>query len=304
MLASEKQKYLSLENVLHKRVIGQDEAINSVADAIRRNRAGLSDENKPLGSFLFIGPTGVGKTELAKTLADFLFNDEKSLTRIDMSEYMEKFSVSRLIGAPPGYVGYDEGGQLTEAVRRRPYSVILFDEIEKAHPDVFNVLLQVLDDGRLTDGQGRVIDFKNSIIIMTSNLGSDLILETKDMSSIKEKINELLKISFRPEFLNRIDEIITFTRLDKKYINAIVRNQIEKLAERLKDRRINLEVSNEAIEFISDVGYDAQFGARPLKRAIQNYIENTLAKEILAGKYFEGDSIKIVKGKEGLVFKK
>ena len=211
MLASEKQKYLSLENVLHKRVIGQDEAINSVADAIRRNRAGLSDENKPLGSFLFIGPTGVGKTELAKTLADFLFNDEKSLTRIDMSEYMEKFSVSRLIGAPPGYVGYDEGGQLTEAVRRRPYSVILFDEIEKAHPNVFNVLLQVLDDGRLTDGQGRVIDFKNSIIIMTSNLGSDLILETKDMSSIKEKINELLKISFRPEFLNRIDEIITFT---------------------------------------------------------------------------------------------
>ena len=304
MLASEKQKYLSLENVLHKRVIGQDEAINSVADAIRRNRAGLSDENKPLGSFLFIGPTGVGKTELAKTLADFLFNDEKSLTRIDMSEYMEKFSVSRLIGAPPGYVGYDEGGQLTEAVRRRPYSVILFDEIEKAHPDVFNVLLQVLDDGRLTDGQGRVIDFKNSIIIMTSNLGSDLILETKDMSSIKEKINELLKVSFRPEFLNRIDEIITFTRLDKKYINAIVKNQIEKLAERLKDRRINLEVSNEAIEFISDVGYDAQFGARPLKRAIQNYIENPLAKEILAGKYFEGDSIKIVKGKDGLVFKK
>ena len=304
MLASEKQKYLSLENVLHKRVIGQDEAINSVADAIRRNRAGLSDENKPLGSFLFIGPTGVGKTELAKTLADFLFNDEKSLTRIDMSEYMEKFSVSRLIGAPPGYVGYDEGGQLTEAVRRRPYSVILFDEIEKAHPDVFNVLLQVLDDGRLTDGQGRVIDFKNSIIIMTSNLGSDLILETKDMSGIKEKINELLKISFRPEFLNRIDEIITFTRLDKKYINAIVKNQIEKLAERLKDRRINLEVSNEAIEFISDVGYDAQFGARPLKRAIQNYIENPLAKEILAGKYFEGDSIKIIKGKEGLVFEK
>lgn len=304
MLASEKQKYLQLEEVLHKRVIGQDEAINSVADAIRRNRAGLSDENKPLGSFLFIGPTGVGKTELAKTLADFLFNDEKSLTRIDMSEYMEKFSVSRLIGAPPGYVGYDEGGQLTEAVRRRPYSVILFDEIEKAHPDVFNVLLQVLDDGRLTDGQGRVIDFKNSIIIMTSNLGSDLILETKDMSSIKEKINELLKISFRPEFLNRIDEIITFTRLDKKYINAIVKNQIEKLAERLKDRRINLEVSNEAIEFISDVGYDAQFGARPLKRAIQNYIENPLAKEILAGKYFEGDSIKIVKGKDSLVFEK
>ena len=304
MLTSEKQKYLQLEEVLHKRVVGQDEAITSVADAIRRNRAGLSDENKPLGSFLFIGPTGVGKTELAKTLADFLFNDERALTRIDMSEYMEKFSVSRLIGAPPGYVGYDEGGQLTEAVRRRPYSVILFDEIEKAHPDVFNVLLQVLDDGRLTDGQGRVVDFKNSIIIMTSNLGSDLILEAKNTDDIKEKINELLKISFRPEFLNRIDEIITFTRLDKKYINAIVKNQIEKVAERLKGRRINLEVSDEAIEFISDVGYDAQFGARPLKRAIQNYIENPLAKEILAGKYFEGDTIKIVKGKEGLVFEK
>ena len=304
MLTSEKQKYLQLEEVLHKRVIGQDEAITSVADAIRRNRAGLSDENKPLGSFLFIGPTGVGKTELAKTLADFLFNDERALTRIDMSEYMEKFSVSRLIGAPPGYVGYDEGGQLTEAVRRRPYSVVLFDEIEKAHPDVFNVLLQVLDDGRLTDGQGRVVDFKNSIIIMTSNLGSDLILEAKNTDDIKEKINELLKVSFRPEFLNRIDEIITFTRLDKKYINAIVENQIEKVAERLKDRRINLEVSNEAIEFISDVGYDAQFGARPLKRAIQNYIENPLAKEILAGKYFEGETIKIAKGKEGLVFER
>ena len=304
MLTSEKQKYLQLEEVLHKRVIGQDEAITSVADAIRRNRAGLSDENKPLGSFLFIGPTGVGKTELAKTLADFLFNDERALTRIDMSEYMEKFSVSRLIGAPPGYVGYDEGGQLTEAVRRRPYSVVLFDEIEKAHPDVFNVLLQVLDDGRLTDGQGRIVDFKNSIIIMTSNLGSDLILEAKNTDDIKEKINELLKVSFRPEFLNRIDEIITFTRLDKKYINAIVKNQIEKVAERLKDRRINLEVSNEAIEFISDVGYDAQFGARPLKRAIQNYIENPLAKEILAGKYFEGDTIKIVKSKDGLVFEK
>ena len=304
MLASEKQKYLQLEEVLHKRVIGQDEAITSVSDAIRRNRAGLSDENKPLGSFLFIGPTGVGKTELAKTLADFLFNDERALTRIDMSEYMEKFSVSRLIGAPPGYVGYDEGGQLTEAVRRRPYSVVLFDEIEKAHPDVFNVLLQVLDDGRLTDGQGRVVDFKNSIIIMTSNLGSDLILEAKNTDDIKEKINELLKVSFRPEFLNRIDEIITFTRLDKKYINAIARNQIEKVAERLKDRRINLEVSNEAIDFISDVGYDAQFGVRPLKRAIQNYIENPLAKEILAGKYFEGDDIKIVKGKDGLIFEK
>ncbi len=304
MLASEKQKYLQLEEVLHKRVVGQDKAITSVADAIRRNRAGLSDENKPLGSFLFIGPTGVGKTELAKTLADFLFNDEKALTRIDMSEYMEKFSVSRLIGAPPGYVGYDEGGQLTEAIRRRPYSVVLFDEIEKAHPDVFNVLLQVLDDGRLTDGQGRVVDFKNSIIIMTSNLGSDLILETEDMESIKEKVNELLKISFRPEFLNRIDEIITFTRLDKKYIKEIAKNQIEYVAKRLEEKRIHLIVSDEALEFISEVGYDAQFGARPLKRAIQNYIENPLAKEILAGKYFEGDTIRILKSKDGLIFDK
>ncbi|MCZ9955145.1 AAA family ATPase [Brachyspira hyodysenteriae] len=304
MLASEKQKYLQLEEVLHKRVVGQDEAITSVADAIRRNRAGLSDENKPLGSFLFIGPTGVGKTELAKTLADFLFSDEHALTRIDMSEYMEKFSVTRLIGAPPGYVGYDEGGQLTEAVRRRPYSVILFDEIEKAHPDVFNVLLQVLDDGRLTDGQGRIVDFKNAIIIMTSNLGSDLILEANDTNDIKEKIQELLKMSFRPEFLNRIDEIITFTRLDKKYIAEIVRNQIARVANRLKDRRITLDVSDEAIDYIADIGYDPQFGARPLKRAIQNFIENPLAKEMLAGKYLEGDTIKVKKSGDNLTFEK
>ncbi|MBW5394172.1 AAA family ATPase, partial [Brachyspira hampsonii] len=251
-----------------------------------------------------IGPTGVGKTELAKTLADFLFSDEHALTRIDMSEYMEKFSVTRLIGAPPGYVGYDEGGQLTEAVRRRPYSVILFDEIEKAHPDVFNVLLQVLDDGRLTDGQGRIVDFKNTIIIMTSNLGSDLILEADNTNDIKEKIQELLKMSFRPEFLNRIDEIITFTRLDKKYIAEIVKNQINRVANRLKDRRISLDVSDEAIDYIADIGYDPQFGARPLKRAIQNYIENPLAKEMLAGKYLEGDTIKVKKSGDSLVFEK
>ena len=304
MLAGEKEKYLQLEEVLHKRVVGQEEAITSVADAIRRNRAGLSDENKPLGSFLFIGPTGVGKTELAKTLADFLFSDEKALTRIDMSEYMEKFSVTRLIGAPPGYVGYDEGGQLTEAVRRRPYSVILFDEIEKAHHDVFNVLLQVLDDGRLTDGQGRIVDFKNTIIIMTSNLGSDLILEANDIKDIKEKINELLKMAFRPEFLNRIDEIITFTRLEKKYIAEIVKNQISRVADRLKDRRITLYISDEAVNYIADIGYDPQFGARPLKRAIQNYIENPLSKEILRGKYLEGDTIKAVKSGDNLIFEK
>ena len=293
MLSSESQKYIELEDVLHKRVIGQDKAVSAVADAIRRNRAGLSDENRPLGSFLFIGPTGVGKTELAKTLADFLFNDEKALTRIDMSEYMEKFSVSRLIGAPPGYVGYDEGGQLTEAVRRRPYSVVLFDEIEKAHSDVFNILLQVLDDGRLTDSQGRVVDFKNTIIIMTSNLGSDLILGTENMDSIKDEIDRLLKATFRPEFLNRIDETITFSRLDRSFINKIVQKQLDLLASRLESRHLKLSVSQEAVDYISEVGYDPMFGARPLKRAIQNLVENPLAKEILQGKYHEGSTVSV-----------
>ena len=305
MLAGEKQKYLELESVLHKRVIGQDEAVKAVADAIRRNRAGLSDENRPLGSFLFIGPTGVGKTELAKTLADFLFNDEKALTRIDMSEYMEKFSVSRLIGAPPGYVGYDEGGQLTEAVRRRPYSVVLFDEIEKAHSDVFNVLLQVLDDGRLTDGQGRVVDFKNTIIIMTSNLGSDLILQADTNEKLRQasgQIDALLKAQFRPEFLNRIDEIITFSRLDKSCMEAIVRNQLERLAKRFAERRQTLEISDDAVRWLADTGYDPLFGARPVKRAIQTYLENPLAKKILAGDYPEGCTVHVGKGKDGLTF--
>ena len=298
MMASEMQKYIELEDVLHKRVIGQDEAVQSVADAIRRNRAGLSDENKPLGSFLFIGPTGVGKTELAKTLADFLFNDEKSLTRIDMSEYMEKFAVSRLIGAPPGYVGYDEGGQLTEAVRRRPYSVVLFDEIEKAHPDVFNILLQVLDDGRLTDSQGRIVDFKNTIIIMTSNLGSNLILEAdtdEKLQSLKPQIQDMLMKSFRPEFINRIDEVITFSRLDKSCITSIVKNQLDRVARRLQTRRIKLDFDESAINFLSDVGYDPLFGARPIKRAIQTYLENPLAKEILSGKFLEDSTIKVSK---------
>ena len=298
MMASEMQKYIELEDVLHKRVVGQDEAVQSVADAIRRNRAGLSDENKPLGSFLFIGPTGVGKTELAKTLADFLFNDEKSLTRIDMSEYMEKFAVSRLIGAPPGYVGYDEGGQLTEAVRRRPYSVVLFDEIEKAHPDVFNILLQVLDDGRLTDSQGRIVDFKNTIIIMTSNLGSNLILEAdtdEKLKELKPEIHEMLMKSFRPEFINRIDEVITFSRLDKSCITSIVKNQLDRVAKRLQARRLKLDFDESAINFLSDVGYDPLFGARPIKRAIQTYLENPLAKEIISGKFFEDSTIKISK---------
>jgi len=296
MLASEKQKYLQLEDVLHKRVIGQDEAVVAVADAIRRNRAGLSDENRPLGSFLFIGPTGVGKTELAKTLADFLFNDEKSLTRIDMSEYMEKYSVSRLIGAPPGYVGYDEGGQLTEAVRRRPYSVVLFDEIEKAHSDVFNVLLQVLDDGRLTDSQGRIVNFKNTIIIMTSNIGSDLILEAdtpEKISAASKQVDALLKQEFRPEFLNRIDETITFSRLDRSCMESIVKIQIEHLAKRLEEKRLKLDVSDGAISWLADMGYDPQFGARPVKRAIQTYLENPLAREILAGKYLEDSTIHV-----------
>lgn len=314
MMTSEKQKYVRLESVLHERVVGQDEAVSVVSDAIRRNKSGLNDPNRPLGSFLFVGPTGVGKTELAKTLADFLFNDEKSLTRIDMSEYMEKFSVSRLIGAPPGYVGYDEGGQLTEAVRRRPYSVILFDEVEKAHPDVFNVLLQVLDDGRLTDGQGRVVDFKNSIIIMTSNLGSDIILDYENAphlagkdertmkGELRGKIDELLKRTFKPEFLNRIDEIVMFDKLGRDCISGIVRNQLKRVQSRLSDRRIKLDIDDSAVEFLSEKGYDPAFGARPVKRAIQTYLENTLAKEILSGKFGEDSSIKVSAGEDSLKF--
>lgn len=306
MLSSEKQKYLQLEEVLHKRVIGQNEAVQVVSDAIRRNRSGLSDPNRPLGSFLFIGPTGVGKTELAKTLADFLFNDEKALTRIDMSEYMEKFSVSRLIGAPPGYVGYDEGGQLTEAVRRRPYSVVLFDEVEKAHPDVFNVLLQVLDDGRLTDGQGRVVDFKNTIIIMTSNLGSELILDadtSEKMEAAKGQIDSLLKSHFRPEFLNRIDEIVMFQRLDKSCIGGIVRIQLERVAKRLMDRRITIKFDDSAVDFISEKGYDPAFGARPVKRAVQTWVENPLSKELLEGKFGEGSTVSVSAGNGILEFR-
>ncbi|MBR1638308.1 MAG: ATP-dependent chaperone ClpB [Treponema sp.] len=312
MMTGEKQKYLELENVLHRRVVGQDEAVTVVSDAIRRNRSGLNDPNRPLGSFMFIGPTGVGKTELAKTLADFLFNDEKALTRIDMSEYMEKFSVTRLIGAPPGYVGYDEGGQLTEAVRRRPYSVILFDEVEKAHPDVFNVLLQVLDDGRLTDGQGRVVDFKNTIIIMTSNLGSDLILDAANsegnasasnpLDSVKDKINILLRQTFRPEFLNRIDEIVMFQQLGRKHIHSIIKLQLERVQSRLNDRKITLNFDDSALDFLAEKGYDPAMGARPVKRAIQNYVENTLAKELLSGSIKEGDTIKVRSAEGKLIF--
>ncbi|HUZ17081.1 MAG TPA: ATP-dependent chaperone ClpB [Spirochaetia bacterium] len=304
MLSSEMQKFLQLESILSKRVVGQDYAITAVADAIRRNKTGLSDERKPLGIFIFIGPTGVGKTELAKTLADFLFNDERALTRIDMSEYMEKHSVSRLIGAPPGYVGYDQGGQLTEAVRRRPYSVILFDEIEKAHPDVFNVLLQLLDEGRLTDGQGRVVDFRNTIIIMTSNLGSDFILRTEKLEEAREQIDMLLKATFKPEFLNRVDEIITFQRLGKEQIVDIVDIQLHELEARLRSQKITLIVDEKAKALLAERGFDPSFGARPLRRTIQNLVQNPLAKLILKGDVTEGDTVQVTTGKEGLQFAK
>ncbi len=302
MLSSESKKYVDLESQLARRVIGQDRALGAVANAIRRNRAGLSDPRRPLGSFLFLGPTGVGKTELAKALAEFLFNDEKSLTRIDMSEYMEKHAVSRLIGAPPGYVGYEEGGQLTEAVRRRPYSVILFDEVEKAHPEVFNVLLQTLDDGRLTDGQGRVVDFRNAIIIMTSNIGSELILEAESMEAVRKDIDSLLKLHFKPEFLNRIDETVLFERLSESMIGAIAELRLKELASRLQEREVEIEVLPEAKAFIASEGYDRRFGARPLKRAIQALLENPLSKYILSGELGEGDTVRIGKEGEGLVF--
>ena len=266
MLSSEKEKYLVLEETLSKRVIGQERAVQTVSDAIRRNKSGLSDLGRPLGSFIFLGPTGVGKTELAKTLADFLFNDEKALTRIDMSEYMEKFSVSRLVGAPPGYVGYEEGGQLTEAVRRRPYSVVLFDEIEKAHPDVFNILLQLLDDGRLTDSQGRIVNFRNTIIIMTSNLGSSIILDKGSGDETDALLKGLLKSTFKPEFLNRIDDIITFNSLKKEHIRGIVRLLTSELTQRLEEKKMKLEISDEALDWLAEVGFDPAFGARPLRR--------------------------------------
>jgi len=302
MLSGESQKYVDLEQKLRQRVIGQEAALSAVADAIRRNRAGLSDPRKPLGSFLFLGPTGVGKTELAKALAEFLFNDEKALTRIDMSEYMEKHAVSRLIGAPPGYVGYDEGGQLTEAVRRRPYSVVLFDEVEKAHPEVFNVLLQTLDDGRLTDGQGRVVDFKNTIIIMTSNIGSEIILEAEGMDEIRKEIDSLLKAHFKPEFLNRIDEIVLFERLSESMIRSIADLRLAELSARLAERNISLEIDGEARDLIAAEGFDRRFGARPLKRAIQSLLENPLARSVLAGKVGEGDKVLVGKSANGLEF--
>ncbi|MBP3581935.1 MAG: AAA family ATPase, partial [Clostridia bacterium] len=284
---SDREKLLKLDAELHKRVIGQNEAVTKVSEAILRSRAGIADPNRPIGSFLFLGPTGVGKTELSKALAQNLFDDEKNMVRIDMSEYMEKFSVSRLIGAPPGYVGYDEGGQLTEAVRRKPYSVVLFDEIEKAHPDVFNVLLQILDDGRVTDSQGRTVDFKNTIIIMTSNLGASAILDgvSADGTISAEAVNEvhsMLKTAFRPELLNRLDEIIMFKPLTKNQIGAIVELLLNGVRKRLADKQISLEISKEATDQIIEQGYDVSFGARPLKRFIQANIETMIARSLLA----------------------
>ena len=284
MQTSEREKLLHLEEELHKRVIGQEEAIQAVSDAVRRSRAGLQDPKRPIGSFIFLGTTGVGKTELAKALAEYMFDDETMMTRIDMSEYQEKFSVTRLIGAPPGYVGYDEGGQLTEAVRRKPYSVVLFDEIEKAHPDVFNTLLQVLDDGRLTDNKGRVVNFKNTIIIMTSNLGSHLIQEhVDDTEKCKREVMELLRKTIRPEFLNRIDETIMFLPLHEKEIRQVVMLQIKGIQKMLSQNEVELQLSDEAIDFLAKAGYDPEFGARPVKRAIQRYLLNDLSKALLAG---------------------
>ena len=313
MLQSEKDKLLHLEEELHKRVIGQDEAIHAIADAVRRSRAGLQDPKRPIGSFIFLGTTGVGKTELAKALADYLFDDENMMTRIDMSEYQEKFSATRLIGAPPGYVGYDEGGQLTEAIRRKPYSVVLFDEIEKAHPDVFNILLQVLDDGRLTDNKGRTVNFKNTIIIMTSNMGSSLIRENFEkitdanrntvVDETKKQVLELLKKTIRPEFLNRIDEIIMFTPLNEKEIREIVGLQLNTVKKMVEKNGIDLQFTDAALDFISHEGYDPQFGARPVKRVIQRYVLNELSKEILSGHVDRSRPIVIDRANDGLIFK-
>jgi len=301
MLQSEKEKLLHLEEELHRRVVGQEDAIEAISDAVRRSRAGMQDPRKPIGSFIFLGTTGVGKTELAKALAEFLFNSDQALTRIDMSEYQERHSVSRLVGAPPGYVGYDEGGQLTEAIRRKPYSVVLLDEIEKAHPDVFNILLQVLDDGRLTDNKGRVVNFKNTIIIMTSNMGSSIIQERFEklhegnreevMAKTKFEVFEMLKQSIRPEFLNRIDEVIMFSPLSREDVRKIVSMQFQKLAETLSQQDIFIEMSSEAIDWLAELGYDAVYGARPVKRILQKKITNELSKQLLSGKVQAGQRI-------------
>jgi len=313
MMQSEREKLLHLEEELHKRVIGQDEAIKAISDAVRRSRAGLQDPKRPIGSFLFLGTTGVGKTELAKALAEFLFDDESMMTRIDMSEYQEKFTVSRLVGAPPGYVGYEEGGQLTEAVRHKPYSVVLFDEIEKAHPDVFNILLQVLDDGRLTDNKGRTVNFKNTIIIMTSNMGSSYIQsqmaqlnesnKQQLLAETKRNVMEMLKKQIRPEFLNRIDDTIMFTPLNESEIRQIVNLQLNNVKRMLHDNGVELEVTDDALNYLADVGYDPEFGARPVKRAIQDYMLNELSRKLLGEEIDRTKPIIVDSFGEGLVFR-
>jgi len=306
MLEGEREKLVQMEERIHKRVIGQNQAVEAVSNAVRRARSGLQDPNRPIGSFIFMGPTGVGKTELAKALAAFIFDSEQAMVRIDMSEFMEKHSVARLIGAPPGYVGYEEGGYLTEAVRRRPYSVVLFDEIEKAHPEVFNVLLQILDDGRMTDGQGRTVDFKNTLVIMTSNIGSQWIQETAAISreEMEKRVTEALRAHFKPEFLNRIDETIIFQNLTPEQITEIVAIQIKKLGSRLAGRNIELSLSDAAISLIAEKGYDPVYGARPLKRLIQQVIENPLSMEILKGNITEGVRLSGEAEGDQIVFKK
>jgi ATP-dependent Clp protease ATP-binding subunit ClpB len=307
LMEGEIQKLLHMEERLHARVVGQDEAIQAVANAIRRARAGLQDPNRPLGSFIFLGPTGVGKTELARALAEFLFDDEHAMIRIDMSEYQEKHTVSRMIGAPPGYVGYDEAGQLTEAVRRRPYSVVLFDEVEKAHPEVLNVMLQLLDDGRLTDGKGRTIDFKNTVVIMTSNLGSQYIAEQGREGGelgegVRRQVSEALRQHFRPEFLNRVDEIIFFHALGREHMKKIIDIQLRGLVKRLEDRKIRVELTDAAKDFVVQEGYDPAYGARPLKRTIQRRILDPLAMRVLEGEFREGDHVIVDIGPDGLAF--
>jgi len=308
MKEEEADKLLKMEERLHRRVIGQHEAVVAVSEAVRRARAGLKDPRRPIGSFLFLGPTGVGKTELARALAEFLFDDEAAMVRLDMSEYMEKFSVSRLVGSPPGYVGYEEGGQLTEAVRRRPYSVVLFDEIEKAHPDVFNMLLQVLDDGRLTDNKGRTVDFKNTVVIMTSNVGSELIPDAealrRDHDAVEERLMGALRQTFRPEFLNRIDETIVFHSLGREELEQIVELLLTHVRRLVEGQGMELEVSDEARRSVVEAGYDPQWGARPLKRAIQRLIENPLSRELLGGRFEEGDRIRVEVADGKLVFRK
>ena len=302
MLQGESAKLLEMEQVIGERLIGQRQAVTAVSDAVRRSRAGIADPNRPTGSFLFLGPTGTGKTELAKSLADFLFDDERAIVRIDMSEYSEKHSVSRLVGAPPGYVGYDEGGQLTEAVRRRPYSVVLLDEVEKAHPEVFDILLQVLDDGRLTDGQGRTVDFRNTLLILTSNLGSQYLVDPAlDAEASREQVLALVRASFKPEFLNRLDEIVTFESLSQEALTHIVDLQLALLEKRLAVRRISIEVTDAARRWLAETGYDPAYGARPLRRLIQTAIGDRLARMLIGGEVVDGGAVHVDIGEDGLV---